>query len=224
MVDREAFLNLATEDILQIVRREGRPQVGIFVPDGNRRWVLATTDLPEDSDEFFTQVALTQTAYGRHNLEVFFSHGLPVLFIPLFSRPVLTRSPSYYRLTALKTLRIILTSEEWLNFYATWGVRVRVYGDLSALPPADGEQVRHWITRAQQITQSHTAHTLFLGIGGEPLIGHDAAWAMMRFYQTFQREPSTDELIEFLYGEHVSPADFFIMCSSMDGLGALPAF
>ncbi len=223
-MDREAFLNLPTDEIAQIVQREGRPQVGIFVPDGNRRWVLATTDLPEGSDEFFTQIALTQTAHGLHNLEVFFSHGLPVLFTPLFSRPVLGRSPSYYRLTALKTLHTVLTSDEWLDFYATWGVRVRVYGDLSVLPPADGEQVRRWIAHAQGITQAHTAHTLFLGIGGEPWVGYDAARATAHFCQTYQREPSTDELIEFLYGEPVPPADFFIMCSSMDGLGALPAF
>jgi hypothetical protein len=226
LLDRETFLALPTdEEVIEAVQQMGRlPQVGIFVPDGNRRWVLATTNLSEGSDEFFIQVALTQTAYGLHNLEVFFSHGLPVLFVPLFSRPVLTRSPSYYRLTALKTLHIMLTSDEWLDFYAKWNVRVRVYGDLSVLPSADGEQVRLWITRLQQITRLHTAHTLFLGIGGEPWVGYDAAQATVRFYRTYQREPSVDELIEFIYGEPVPPADFFIMCSGMDGLGALPAF
>ena len=42
-------------------------------------------------------------------------------------------------------------------------------------------------------------------------------------YQHYHREPSAEELIQFLYGQPVSPADFFIMSSKLGGLGALPA-
>jgi hypothetical protein len=220
---REEFLKLPTEEVARLVSDLGRPRVGIFVLDGSRRLVLSTTDLEEGSDEFFTQVALTQTACGLDTLKVFFSHGLPVLFVPLFSHSVLTRGSSYRHLTILKTLNIILTSENWLDFYNIWDVRVRVYGDLSVLAQADCEEALQWIENVQQITQKHAAHTLFLGIGNKPLVGHDAAIATARFYQKYQREPSTDELIEFLYGRPVPLADFFIMSSKFGGLGALPA-
>jgi hypothetical protein len=195
----------------------------VFVPDGNRRLVLATTDLPEGSDEFYTQVALAQTSCGLDNLKVFFSHGLPILFTPLFSRSVLGRGPGYQRLTALETLKIIFAGDTWLGFYAARDVRVRVYGDLSVLAQPGCEQALGWIERAQQITRTHTAHTLFIGIGGVPRVGHDAMMAAARFYRERQREPSADELVEFLYGQPVPQADFFLMNCKLGGLGALPA-
>ncbi len=219
----EDFLSLPTEAIVDLVQDKAKPQVGIFVPDGNQRLVLAETDLQEGSEEFFTQVAITQTTSGLDTLKVFFGHGLPILFAPLFSHSVLARGPGYHRLTALTTLNIMLAGDEWLEFYSDWNVRVRIYGDLSVLDRPDCEAVGQAIKRAQQLTRAHTAHTLFLGIGDEPWVGRDAAKATARFYQTHHREASVDELIEFLYGQPVPPADFFIMSSKLGGLGALPA-
>ncbi|MBN1886377.1 MAG: hypothetical protein JW850_00240 [Thermoflexales bacterium] len=221
--DRETFLALPTEAIADLVRDMGKPQVGIFVPDGNRRLVLAETELQEGSDEFFMQVAHAQTTLGLNTLQVFFSHGLPILFTPLFSSSVLARGEDYCRLTALKTLGIMLTDDEWLDFYEAFDIRVRVYGDMSALAQPGCENALQWIKHAPQITQNHTTHTLFVGIGNEPMVGHDAAQAVGRFYQTYQRKPTSDELVEFLYGQAIPPADFFIMSSKLAGLGALPA-
>jgi hypothetical protein len=219
----ERFLSLPAEAISDLVREKGKPMVGIFVPDGNQRLVKAETGLREDTEEFFTQVALTQTTYGLDTLKVFFGHGLSILFAPLFSRSVLARGPGYHRLTALTTLEIMFASDEWLAFYDAWQVRVRVYGDLSVVSQGGCEPAREAIERVQQITQTHTAHTLFLGIGGEPWVGQDAVRATGSFYQEQRREPSRDELLEVLYGQAVPPADFFIMSSKLAGLGALPA-
>ncbi len=221
--NRKAFLSLPTGTIAKSIKDKGKPRVGIFVPDGNRRLVLSTTDLQENSIEFFAQLALTQAARFRDNLKVFFSHGLPTLFTPLFSHSVLARGTAYRRLTVLETLNILFTGAEWLEFYADWDVRVRVYGDLSILAQTDCEQVLQWIESVQQTTRTHASHTRFLGIGGESWVGHDALVATARFYKRYQREPSPDELIEFLYGRPVPLADFFIMCSKLAGVGALPA-
>ncbi len=85
------------------------------------------------------------------------------------------------------------------------------------------QQALPWINEVQSQTKAHAAHTLFLGIGGEPRLGLDAARAGSLYYEQQQRHPSLDELIEYLYGESLPPADFFIMSSKLGGLGALPA-
>lgn len=223
-VDLESFLKLSTESIVKLVQSKGKPQAGVFVPDGNRRLVLSTTDLEEDSEAFLAQVAVTQTFHGLDTLRVFFSHGLPTLFVPMFSRSVLARGTEYCRLSVLSTLDALFTNDTCLDFYHTWNVRIQVYGDLSVLSWVGCEQAIQWIQNIQKITQEHVSHRLFLGIGGEPLVGSDAAKAAIDFHEKHQREPAPSELIESLYGEPVAPADFIIISGKMSGLGALPAF
>jgi hypothetical protein len=221
--DQSAFLQMPTEAIVALTREHGRPRVGIFVPDGNRRLVLSTTQLEEGSDEFLAQVAVSQTTLGLDTLKVFFGHGLSTLFTPLFSRSVLARGTSYRNLVVLKTLEIMFTGDAWLKFFKTWDVRLRVYGDLSALRQLGCEQAHLWIEQVQRYTQTHTTHALFVGLGGEPLVGHDSALAASRFYRKYEREANTDELVEFLYGRPVPQADFVVFTSYLSGLGALPA-
>jgi hypothetical protein len=221
--DRSSFLQMPTEAIVALVREQERPRVGIFVPDGNRRLVLSTTQLEEGSDEFLAQVAASQTTLGLDTLKVFFGHGLSTLFTPLFSRSVLARGSNYRNLVVLKTLETMFTGDDWLEFFKTWDVRLRVYGDLSALGQPGYDQALMWIEQIQRYTQTHVSHTLFVGIGGEPLVGYDAARAASRFYQKYGCEADTDELVEFLYGQPVAQADFVIFASRLDALGALPA-
>jgi hypothetical protein len=218
----EHFLDLPPDTISEITRQAGRPKVGVFVPDGNRRLVLATTDLPENSPAFFTQVALTQTAGFLENLKVFFNHGLPTLFAPLFSRSVLLRGGNY-RLAVIETLRILFTDPTWLDFYRDRGICVRVYGNVEALCCDEFGPAIAWIKAVELQTKGYTAHHLYLGIGGEPWVGHDAAAAAVRFYGQFNREPDNDELIPFLYGWPVPAAAFVIISSKFAGIGALPA-
>jgi hypothetical protein len=222
--DKKEFLALSTDTIARLVQDVGKPKVGIYIPDGNRRLVLAETGLRENSDEFLVQVALIQSSRCLDNLKMLFGHGLPVLFMPIFSRTVLTRASNYRHLTALRTLDIMMNSNEWTEFYNVMDVRVSVYGDLSALGQDECLKIQYSIERVQQTTREHYKHVLFLGIGGEPLVGHDASVASARFYETYQRQPSTNELIRFLYGKDIPPAEFLIMSSKLGGLGALPAF
>jgi len=222
-MERSEFLCLPIDEVVKIVQQKGQPQAGVFVPDGNRRLVLAMTGLPENSDAFFLQVAKTQTAGFLENLQVFFDHGLPILFAPLFSRSVLLRGNKYRSLTVVETLRTLFTDQAWLDFYQEHEVSVRVYGNLEVLAGEELAPAFDWIHNAEEYTCKYDRHRLYLGIGGEPWVGHDAALAASRFIREFGREPDKEELIFSLYGRALLPANFVIISSKFAGIGALPA-
>jgi hypothetical protein len=220
---QEDFFKADASEIADYVVKIGGPKVGVFVPDGNKRLILACTDLSTDSEAFYTQLAVEPVRQALSNLRVFFGHGLPTLVVPLFSRSVLDRrSPRYRQLTALKMMRLLFTDEEgddWLDFYERYSVRVRVYGEREQLTDAERECIAH----VEDVTRENQVHRLFFGIGGEPVIGLDVALAGSRFYQERGRKPAgDDDLVIFYYGEKIEPADFFIMSSKFSGLGALP--
>jgi hypothetical protein len=222
---REDFFKADASEIADYVVKIGRPKVGVFVPDGNRRLILAYTDLPPDSEAFYTKLAEDPASSLLSNLYVFFDHGLSTLMVPLFSCSVLKRGSAYRRLTALEAMRLLFTAEDgsgWPRFYKEYGVRVRVYGDRNRLAGTECAPALEWITRVEAATQEHQAHHLFFGIGGEPLVGLGAARASIRFCREYEREPTKDELVSFYYGEKIETADFFIMSSKLSGLGALP--
>jgi len=221
-LERSTFLNLTSEKISEIVRSKNTPKVGIFVPDGNRRIVLATTNLQENTDDFFNELISRQISNYLNILEIFFSHGLSILFIPLFSQSVLSRSSPYNQRVFLETIKFICTNDECLTYYDNRDIRIKFYGNISALKETASSQAKKWLEEVQELTSYHATHTFFIGIGGEPWIGNDTAQAAVRFDHQFQHEPSKNELIEFMYGPMVPPADFFIMSSKFAGLGALP--
>jgi len=220
-MDHQDFLKLSTQEIEYLVSKQGIPKVGVFVPDGNRRLVLATTDLKENGEEFFRQVAVTQASGFRENLKVFFGHGLSVLFSPLFSRSVLQRSEDYRRLTVLETLRILFTEPTWHQFFDAWKIRVKVYGDLDALAGECSPAIT-WAREIEERTGTNEEHWLCLGIGGEPCIGDDVLVGTLRYAGCFGSEPSREQLMEFLYGRLFQTADFVIVSSKFGGIGAFP--
>jgi len=104
-LDRETFLTLPTEEIIEITQREERPKVAVFVPDGSRRLVLAFTDAEPGTEEFYRLCATLPAQYLLKSLKVFFEHGLPTLLVPILSRSVLGRGSDYRHLTADEGLR-----------------------------------------------------------------------------------------------------------------------
>lgn len=220
-MDRQDFLNLSTPEIKNLVSQSRVPKVGVFVPDGNRRLVLAMTNLKENGEEFFRQVAVTQTSGFLENLKVFFGHGLSALFTPLFSRSVLQRSEGYRLLTVLETLRILFTEPTWLQFFDSWRIRVKVYGNLDALTGECSPAIA-WAKELQERTKANEGHWLCLGIGGEPYIGDDVFVGTLSYSRRFGCEPTREQLMQFLYGQVFPPADFVIVSSKFGGIGAFP--
>lgn len=220
-MDRQDFLKLSAQEIKNLVSKRHIPNVGVFVPDGNRRLVLAVTDLKENGEEFFRQVAVTQTSGFLEDLKVFFGHGLSVLFAPLFSRSVLQRSEGYRSLTVLETLRILFTEPAWLQFFDNWKVRVKVYGDLDALTGECSPAIA-WAKELEERTRANEEHWLCLGIGGEPYIGDDVFAGTLSYSRRFGCQPTREQLMQFLYGRVFPPADFVIVSSKFGGIGAFP--
>jgi hypothetical protein len=222
--DKDTFLNAPTEDIAAFVRSHQKPQLGVFVPDGSRRLVSVFTNVQPDTEEFYRLCASLPAQYLLRSLKVFFEHGLPMLLVPILSRSVLNRGSNYRQLTALEGLKLLFAGEEWFDFYKTYDVRVRIYGEPERLAGTECEVALDWIEKTCEQTAAHQTHTLLFAIGESPILGQDIATMGINFYRQHQREPTFEEQVRLYYGDDLPPADFYIMTSKVSGLGALPRF
>jgi hypothetical protein len=111
-----------------------------------------------------------------------------------------------------------------LNFYKYHNVRVKVYGNPESLKNPAYDGISNLINQTEKITKENSTHTLFIGIGGEPWVGWDAVLATTNYYKTYGNFPSDkQDLIKYMYGEYLPPANFVIFSGKPGGLGALPA-
>ncbi len=223
-IEVDKFIGLSTKEMCEVLKRERSPRLGVFVPDGSRRLVLAFTDAVPGSEEFFRLCAVLPAKHLLESLKVFFDHGLPTLLVPIMSRSVFNRGEDYRRFTALDGLKILFKDPNWRKFYAQYDIRVCVYGDPEMLRGTVCEPVLAWMRETLEQTIAYQTHTLYYAIGESPRMGENIAAAGIAFYQQYGRPPTTEEQIRQYYGEPLPPADFFIMSSKMSGLGALPRF
>jgi len=221
-LSQRKFLLLPATEIARIVKKKGRPKVGIFVPDGNRRMTLAFSGLDPQTDEFYSENARMSTQYFMGNLKVFFEYGLQTLFVPLISSNVFERNEQYQRISLQEGLNTIFQHETWLNFYNEYDIRIKVYGDLNYFKESECEQAIDWIMATQNYTAKHQTHRLFYGFASPKRIGDELMKLGIDFYKLHGREPTYDEQVKLYYGEYIEPADFFIMSTKLAGLGALP--
>lgn len=223
-ITKEEFFNLSTEEIAQIVKQKGKPKVGIFVPDGNRRMTMTLSKLNPETDEFFYENARITTQYFKGNLNVIFNHGLKTLFVPLISSNVFKRGKRYLSITLLEGLKQILHSKTWLNFYEKNDIRVNFYGNLEYLKKTDSSIVMEWIQEIKNYTAKHKTHNLLYGFLSPNIFGIEFTHWAIDFYKKYGREPTYPELVKSYYGKEISHANFFIMSTKLAGLGALPPF
>jgi hypothetical protein len=221
-IQHRKFISLAPSEVTALVRRHGRPVVGVFVPDGTQRLALAFENAVPGTADFLAKTALLSVDLFQRNLEIFFEYGLESLLVPLFSKSVLARGERYRQITALRILELLFGSEDWLEFYRKYQVQVCVYGDENVLQEVGCQEALSWIAATRELTARHRQHTLFYGIGGEPWAGAGLAELGIRFFQDHGRVPDYKEQVEAYYGKFVKPADFFIMSTKLSGAGALP--
>jgi len=221
-IKKHEFLNLSSRAIANITMELGKPRVGVFVPDGNRRMLLAFSELDSASDEFYHENARLTTLYFKQSLKVFFSHGLPTLFVPLISSNVFHRDQRYQDITLREGLRRILQSQEWLDFYNEYGIRVHVYGQLEYFQKPRLSMISEWVEELKQRTVKNKQHHLFYGFISPDKFGMELAGLGIDFFKKYGRYPDYDEQVSLYYGRTVTPAEFFIMSTKFAGLGALP--
>ncbi len=223
-IGRDEFIKLPTEEIRQILSPGKRPTVGIFVPDGTRRLTLSFTKTLPGSAGFFSEYLRLTSQYFMNNVDVFFSHGLPTLFVPLIGSHIFNKSKSPQHKALRKILEIIFKSKQWVEFYKKNNIRVKVYGNLKYLEKDDYSPALEWIENMIRITSKNKSHTLFYGFASENETGPEFMEYAINFYKNTGRRPTYSELLTSYYGEYLPPAHFFIMSTKFTGLGSLPPF
>lgn len=222
MISKEQFLELSIPQIREVLLDINRPRLGVFVPDGTRRLVIAYSDLKPNTPEFYRYAAELPAGHLRESIQTFFNYGLPSLIVPILGRSVLSRGNDYQQYTLLHGLRLLFHSKEWSEFYQRNQVRVRVFGHKEQLIGTFCEEALEWINETEKYTEGQQLHLLLYGIGESPIVGEEAAWSATQLYKQNHCSPSREELIRFYYGELLPSADFFIMTSKMSGMCALP--
>lgn len=226
VIGREEFLTLTTEEIRRIVLDKKKPKVGIFVADGNRHLVMCKTRLSPTSDAFYEEYARFFVHSLRESLTIFFSHGLNILFFPLFGPSLLIRKNKFQSITIPAVYRQVFQSEEWFRFYEKNDIRVRAYGDLSQLEKIDVNRLNmeEGIRNVVEKTASHNNHILYFGFMSENTPGLEMPLPIINFYKSEKRPPTPQEMIKMYYGEIITQADFIIFSNKFSGHGALPPF
>lgn len=176
-MDLETFQSLPTAEVARLVREVGT-KVCVFPINGTRRWFML--EYPEQAVTNFVE-AYFQIA-GRRHIELyklFFDHGIDTLLTPIFGPDLLDRGDEYMQL-AIQGLLQIAQSPDFLDFYNTYDVRVRVYGDIGRyLHDTPVPDVYDELTKR---TTPHHRYRLFFGV-----FAHDAtetiAEIAVRFYQ-----------------------------------------
>jgi hypothetical protein len=223
-ISKEEFVALSAEEITRIVKQKGKPKVGIFVADGNRRMTMALTGLSEDSEDFYSEYVRIFTEKFMENLKVFYSHGLDTLIVPLISPTILDRSQNYIALAINGLLQALFKSDKWLTFYKENDIRVKTYGNPGHLQGTQCQKGIQWIQEIKTKTSHHKTHTLFYGFLSNNPGGMESVNLAVEFYQLHRRKPTPLEMKEMYYGENLAEADFFIMSTKIAGAGALPPF
>jgi adenosine tuberculosinyltransferase len=198
---------LPTTEIARLVRAAG-PKVCVFPINGTRRWFVLEHALQSGQDPMSAYLDIT----GKRHVELYqllFDHGLDTLLTPVFGPDLLSRGEMYMEVAAVGMARLA-THPDFTNFYRTYGVRVRFYGDhrqfFAGTPYAFLSDL---FDEATAQTMSHTRCRLFIGV-----CANDAAETIARLSVDYHAEhghaPDRQTLVESYYGEYVPPVDLFI--------------
>jgi len=206
-MDLDTFQHLPTEDVAQIVRRTGS-KVCVFPINGTRRWIML--EYPQQAAADFMGTYFEKG--GQRYIEVYkllFAHGIGTVLTPIFGPSLLERGEEYAKLM-VPALLWIAQNQSFLDFYDTYDVRVRVYGDAPRyFPGTPYEKTLEAFDELARRTASHSRYRLFFGV-----CAHDATETVAeigaRFYQEHDHLPSKRQIIEAYYGEYIEPVDFFI--------------
>lgn len=206
-MDRTTFLSLPVEEVARLVRQAGTQVCG-FPINGTRRWFMLEHP-PQHEEDFLT--SYLETTQKRHITlyKMIFDHGLETLLAPMFGPDIMERGGEYMRMAADGLTRLI-THPDFINFYTSYEVRVRFYGDYRKYFRAtEFAYLSDLFDEIAQQTRDHHLHRLFYGV-----FAHDATETIgelaIRYNEQFGRAPDKQAIIEMYYGEPVPPLNLFI--------------
>jgi tuberculosinol/isotuberculosinol synthase len=205
-VDPERFRNLTTAEVAQHMHAAG-PKTCAFPINGTRRWfLLEHTSQGEDLVSSYLDISV------RRHIELYrvlFDHGLDTLLAPIFGPDLMERGEDYMQMAA-EGLARLATAPEFLDFYRTYGVRVRFYGDYRKFfAPTAYTYLSDLFDEATAKTASHDRHRLFFGVCAQDATETIAELAV-QYHTQHGHVPDKRTLVSLYYGEHIPPVDFFI--------------
>lgn len=223
-IGKKEFLKLSVEEIRQIVIEREKPEVGVFLADGNRRIAMIKTGLAPNTDEFYQEYSRIFLNNFRNALNIFFDHGLKTLFFPLLGPSLLLRKNKFQTITIPLVYKALFLSDDWHQYYKEKDIRIKAYGDLEQVKQIDptGQNMVSGIDEATKKTAKHKSHTLFIGFVSNNTIDAKIAQHIIDFYKSTHRVPDYREMVEAYYGEFAEPVDFFISSTKIAGIHGFP--
>jgi tuberculosinol/isotuberculosinol synthase len=204
MVNFEAFQNLPTHEVADMVRSSGT-KVCAFPTDGTRRWYLLEHPGDSSTEEFL------DIEMKRHIelYKLFFDHGVDTIIAPVVRPDLMDRKDGYW-LGALSGLALMANHSDFLEFYRNYNIRLHIYGEYrDYLYKEHYEDLLECFDEITSLTRSHKRHHLFFGLFlGDPT--ESITKLTINFHLKNGIAPNKRELIEMFYGEYVDPVDIFI--------------
>jgi hypothetical protein len=207
VIDFETFLDLESTRVAEQVQESG-DKTCVFPINGTRRWFMLE-HMPDREADFHPAYLDRGTKRHIELYQLVFDHGIGTLLTPAFGPDLLERGDAYVQL-ATEGLARLATHPAFLEFYRTYEVRVRFYGDYErffrSTPYA---YLPDLFLEAQERTSRHNRFRLFFGVCADDAITATARLAI-EYYERHGREPDRRSLVGLYYGEYVEPVDLFI--------------
>lgn len=203
----DRFIHLSKHKVARLLRQAGSSVCGLPIK-GTRRWFML--EYPERTAKSFTEAYL-QIGARRHieMYKMFFDHGLDTLLAPSFDVPLMGRGEKYMRLAA-EGMSMMARYPDFLDFYKTYNVRVRFYGEyrkvFTTTPYANLCDLFDEVTAA---TSKHNRYRLFYGLFvQEPT--QVIAGMSTQYYAEHGTVPDRSALVKMYYGEPIEPLNLFV--------------
>lgn len=206
MISLEDFLQLSTEKVAELVRAAGQI-VCVFPFNGTRRWFLL--EHSTENQRALAETYVEETVKGYIRLyRLLFEHGVETVIAPVFGKEVLERGAEYMT-TIGESMKLLADHPAFLTFYKEHNVRVRFYGDYRTELETNYPSITEAFDKVTEHTLTHSTHRLFYGVFADDAT-HAIAKLAVQYYQTRNRIPGREALIEMYYGEQIEKVDLFI--------------
>lgn len=203
----EVFLELSTEEVVNIVRASG-PKVVVFPFNGTRRWFLLEHGRHTFENPAQAYIDLTAKAYIK-TYKLLMDYGLDTVVAPIFGGEIFNRGEVYMRELG-SAMSLLATHAEFLDFYREYDVRIQFYGNYrKQFEETPYEYICDSFDDVAKLSSRNAKHRLFYGVCADDAT-ETIAELSIKHYKKTGKVPSRRELIENYYGEYIEKADIFI--------------
>lgn len=208
MISFEEFLQLPTAEVATRVRASGQ-KVCVFPVNGTRRWFMLE-HAEQIKGDFFDAYMDASIKNHVELCAMLFDHGVDIVLAPVFGRELMRRGDEYTRRVGIDGLVRTATDENYRQFYAQYGVRVRFYGDYrEMLTGTPYEYALSSISDLVEATKDNTGYRLFFGVFADEST-ETIARLSVQHYLAHGSIPDKQTLIRQYYGEDLPPVSLFI--------------